>query len=376
MAEEAEQHTGTEGGNKGGTALFLMRFPPRLKTDVIFYSFLSILSAHFSIAYLAGTKSYVDLVEYQKGLAKLPFQFRAMTSWLLHAMAQSRAFVNFAHRLPNPFQQPEVLGLAILNMVAVFAATVIVGRTIKIFVGDDVLVKTLSFLMPVSMYFSYVALANTYRLSFPYDVPNIPVFAVCLYAIFRRSSWLMQIAFCLACLSRETSVFLIIIYFLYEADRVRTAPVLIAGNIILMCAIWATTKFLLFSLYAKNPLEGGSQIGGLFTLRLEDNLTFFTHPEYWPNVLSAGGFLWIIVLACYRYIPSGSLRRTLWVVVPWTLSMSVVARVSESRIFGELSVLLTILAAVGISNFLTSRGYRAQSASDHMVLRGDNRCWE
>lgn len=336
-----------------------MTSAPNFKANVIFYGFLTLLSAHFSIAYVTSTRFFVDLADYQNGLARLPYQYRALTAWLLHGVVQSQTFVDVAHRLPNPFQQPEVLGLAIINFLAVIAVTELVRRSISVFVDDPMLTKVLCFLMPLSMYFSYVALANTYKLSFPYDIPNLPIFAGCVCAIFQRHSKLMQVMFCLACLSRETSAFLIFIYLLYEADRMRDRPAKILANALMMCVILFLTKLLIGSLYAGNPLETGSQVGGLFTLRLQNNLGLITTPQYWPNILSSGGFLWIILLITYRFIPDAALRRTLWVAVPWMVAMSVVALLTEVRIFGELTVLLSILAAVGIFNFLKSNGYRA-----------------
>ncbi len=332
-----------------------------LKQNLLLYGFLTALSAHFAVAYAIGPKFYVDVAQYQNGMAKLPFMYRALMAWTIHAFMQIQAFVDIVHRaqLPAPFDQPEIIVLTGINILSVIALTEFVRRSIAIFVEDPLLTAVLSFLMPLSMYFSYVALASNLKHSYPYDIPNLPLFAACIYGILKRKLVLMQVSFLLACLSRETSVFLIAIYLLYELDRLKSAPLQIAGNILLMGAVLALTKWILFRMYEGNPLELETYAGGLFGLRLQENFIFLTHPQNWPNLLSSGGFLWVTLFATYKYLPKGPLRRTLWVAVPWVVLMGCVGLLTEVRVFGELTILLAILSAVGIARYLKAHGFRS-----------------
>ena len=335
-----------------------------LRVHILFYAVLLIVSAHFATAYAVGTISYVDLADYQNGLARLPFQYRVLTSWLLHGLVRVPGFADLARQLPLPFQQPEVLALTLVNLGAVTLVTEIVRRIIEIYVDDYVLSRVFCFLMPFSMYFSYVALANSYKLSFPYDIPNLPIFAACLYAIFRNKVGRLHVLFFIACLSRETSVFLVVIYLLWHMHRPVRNLASVVMHACIMLAILAVTKYVLFGIYAGNPMEHGSRISGIFTLRFQQNLEYLTQPQYWPNLFSSFGFLWIILALCYRYVPDPALRRTLWVVVPWTGTMFVVGVLTEVRIFGELTVLLSAVVSVGAFNFLKARGYQPLGVFD------------
>ncbi len=324
--------------------------------SILFYILaLGVVSAHFSVAYITNTSPYVDLAAYTAGNERLPYQYRALTSWILSLLTQVQALRSLAQSQPAPFNQPEVMALTFLVVPAVMVATDFTRRSIKLFIGDCNRSAILAFCLPIALYFSYVALASTYRLSFAYDIPNIAVFAVCVYGILSRRHGLFYMTFLLATASRETSVFLIVMFVLYNRPSTRRALLHIGAHCLALFVIWFVVKLSLVWLYAGNPTEADVVAGGLFQLWPKANLEFWTNPKYWPGLLSSFSFLWIAILAGWKYIGDPDLKRTLWLTVVWFVGMFLVAKMTEVRLFGELTTLLSVITAVIIHNYFSRR---------------------
>jgi hypothetical protein len=326
-----------------------------LKNRSVFFYMLGLctVSAHFSVAYATSTSLYVNIVAYTAGTAALPFQYRALTSWILSMLNKVGAIRELARAQPAPFDQPELMALTFLNFAAVILATDVTRRSINLFIRDRNQAAILAFCLPIALYFSYVALASTYRLSFPYDIPNIAVFAMSLYAILSRRQILFYITFLLATLSRETSIFLIVIFVLYNFPSTRVAFLRLAGHCLALSVIWFAVKSSLAWLYVGNLTEHGTTAGGMFMLWPGANLEFWSNPKYWPGLLSTFSFLWIPILAGWKYIGNPDLKRTLWVTAFWFAGMFLVSRVTEVRVFGELTILFSIVTAVIIHNYFS-----------------------
>jgi hypothetical protein len=319
------------------------------------------VSAHFAVAYVTGTRFYVDLASYAAGSERLPFQYRALTSWLLHGIASLPPLRALAASLPPPFAEIELLALAAITLASAAAAIDLTRRSLALFMNEG-MARALAFLLPLSMYFSYVALASSYRFSYPYDVPSLALLALCIFAMLGGRWALLYVGFALASLNRETSLFLIPLLLLYRwpVDRAGFAAkrVRLLGHALALLAIWLAIKYALARLYAGNPVEGGGSMSGAFVWQAGQNLRNLLDPIYWPSLSGVLGYLWVIILLGWKYLGDTPLRRGLWVVPLWAAGMLMVGRITELRIFGELGAYMAVVAGVAIHNFLRARGYR------------------
>ena len=92
--------------------------------SVLFYWLaLGVVSTHFSVAYITSTTPYVNIVAYTAGSERLPYQFRALTSWILSMLIKVQPLRDLSHAQPAPFNRPEVMALTILIVPAVMLAT-------------------------------------------------------------------------------------------------------------------------------------------------------------------------------------------------------------------------------------------------------------
>lgn len=323
----------------------------------IYWLALAAVAAHFSVAYATSTHSYLDIAAYANATERLPFQYRALTAWLLRALASLPPLRALAVQLPAPFNRLETLGLVLVNFTSVAAATEITRRSLGLFVRGKDLAAPLAFLLPLSLYFSYVALASGFRYSYAYDVPGVALFALGVYAVLRGNLVLLYPAFALACLNRETALFLVPLLLLYRWPGRRSEQLRLGAHALALAAIWLALKLALWRLYGGNPLEGSDAPGGIFVWQAGRNLANLLDPIYWPNLASALGFLWLVVLLGWRHLPP-ALKRGLWIAPLWLIGMLMVGRVTEVRIFGELGVYVAIAAGVAIDDFLHRRTYR------------------
>ena len=171
-----------------------------------------LLATHFSIAYINGTQSWLDLARYAQGNERLPFQYRALTGWVLraglHLPGLSFIAAHASHKMADPL---EILctGLAFFSALWIMRCALVAARLILLN-EDRARWAALSIMIP--LYVAFEALANSYRLSYAYDLPSLALFFTCMLAILQRRRVTMLVFFTLATLSRETSLYLIPIF--------------------------------------------------------------------------------------------------------------------------------------------------------------------
>lgn len=323
---------------------------------------LAAVSAHFAVAYATSTTPFIDVSAYAAGDEALPYQYRALTSWLLAGLARLPGLAAVASTQPPPFDRPEALASTLLSVLAVVVATDATRRTIRHLVGDGARAAALAFVLPASLYVSYVALASTYRFSFPYDLPTVAAFAVCLLALVTQRWPLFVGAFAAAAVSRETSIFLILAFLLYHLPRTRPEIRRRGGQALVLVVIWVAVRAALAAVYGGNTAAPGAVGGGWFVLWTQANAAFWVTPKYWPGLLSAVGFLWLPIVAGWTYLRHPPLARTLWIVLPWAAGMFLVARVTEVRVFGELTTLFSVVTARIVSNYFSEGAVPATPA--------------
>src|SRR5262245_48345836 len=96
----------------------------------IYLTFVGLISSHFALAYLTGPRPYLNLKDYVNGVAPLPFQYRALTSWILSFLSDTPLIRAVSNVLPAPFHEPEQLALLLVVVIAVASFIEISRRSI------------------------------------------------------------------------------------------------------------------------------------------------------------------------------------------------------------------------------------------------------
>jgi hypothetical protein len=153
-----------------------------------------------------------------------------------------------------------------------------------------------------------------------------------------------------ATLNRESSVFLVAIYFLYEvgmardvarARQVLRAPLLHSVAMLAVCLLTLVAVHRLFP-----HAQPGLGTLGPFENHSLDNFRLVLRPYYWASYLSMFGFSWMYVYANWRRVPQAGIRYALAAGPLMLAAMWVVGVLSEIRIFGELISLFTVALAL------------------------------
>lgn len=296
---------------------------------VLFWGLACLIACHFTVAYIRGTDFYVALPDYVRGASRLPFQFRALTGWVMRGM------LALAH-LP-PARAPSVLapvvGVSVLGILAMLRA---VARPV---LGPGWAgVAALGFAGP--LYVMFVAPAYEYRFSYPYDLPSLALFCAALLLFLRGRMLGCACVFALAALSRETCVLLIAVVLLWPEPARRGRWLLAIG----LAAIWLAAWVLVHRLYGGNPRESAfmRQIGapGATVIELGNNWQDLRDPGSWPALLSIFGWMWVPVFLYWKRIRHAGVQRCILLLTPaWWLLMFTVGRLREVRVFSELTVL-------------------------------------
>lgn len=174
-----------------------------------------------------------------------------------------------------------------------------------------------------------------YTVWFPWDFPSLCFFTGLLWIVSRRAMHLWYPVFFLATLNRETTIFLLPLLARVAwrdgwATRWRVHLVATAG-------LWALVKGALalwFRDRAGPALVEWSHQGDGGT-HWRENLSSWSEPAFWPYLLSAVGFLWILVLHLRRFAPP-PLRDAQLILPGYVLGVFLFGNVVEHRVFGDL----------------------------------------
>jgi hypothetical protein len=202
-------------------------------------------------------------------------------------------------------------------------------------------------------YFTYILNFGPHFL-LPYDLPSLFFFCTGFYLLVTRRALILIPLIAVATLNRETSLFLIVFYLVFEMSRrsdshKRAAVFARAAG---MLAAWVAMRAIVLHLYGHNPTGSGSRLA---ELHLWQNLGFLVKPQHWPAFASIFGFTLPIVIGFRRYLEPAFLRRGLIVVALWFALMLFVGVLIEIRIFGELISYMSIAMSVILYRWLAAR---------------------
>ncbi|GAB4317992.1 MAG: hypothetical protein Kow0074_06950 [Candidatus Zixiibacteriota bacterium] len=265
------------------------------------------------------------------GTAYKPFQFRMLVPWLASGLAAT-GLVD----LLRAYQLIDVL-----SVIGLFYA-------FRYLLSDHLSGTALtlgSFLVFYALPWNYL-LPRDLPLILPYDIAAVAFFTLGL-ALLKRHRWRwFYPLFVVACLNRETMVFLVVVLVAVEYGRVPMRSIGIHAGA--MVGIWLAVKFVMGAMYAGNP---GNALElyhvNSDVLHITTNIERLLIPRHLLLVLSNFGFAWLIVLVGYHRIHDRFIRRALWMAPLFVLMIFIVGNINEIRVFGEL-LPVVMLGVVGV----------------------------
>ena len=314
---------------------------------LILFTF-TLATIHFARCYVMLTGYWIHLDTYAAGVEKMPFQGRMLMMWPLRWAERSGLLVRFtAHRL-GALKSPELLVMTATAIVSLGATGWIVNRMYRE-TSRRRLFPWLPYALLLAIAFVQFILHSEQNFLYPYDLPSLLFFTAGAWLIYdkrlgEKRFWYLLLLFPVATLNRETTMFLIPLLLLdacCEEGRLRWRNALRPGVLAqagVLSGIWVAIQMYVRHRFRNNPTDMGSHFGV--------NVVYLTHPQYWPQLLSIGGFLPLFLLYFVKDIPDFRLRMYCWLFPVWLVAMSFFGMLVETRIFGELSGLMALVGAL------------------------------
>ncbi len=183
--------------------------------------------------------------------------------------------------------------------------------------------------------FAMVAISSFSRpWQYIYDIPVLFLASSCYYFLFTRKLKAYLFCFFLACLNRETAIFIFLFFTIWSYKRFSTSTFVTLW--VLQCVFYASIKIILTFTYLQNP--------GWF---LENN--FFRVLN--QDIFAKANFYRIMAVAMIFYLMTARwtekpafLKNGLWVLPVIYLAYMVHGNPGEYRVFFDLLPLLILLA--------------------------------
>ena len=185
------------------------------------------------------------------------------------------------------------------------------------------------------MPFHYLLLRQG-NLWYPWDMSTLFLFTLGLIALYQEKWRLFYPLLAVATLNKETTCFLILIFFYVEIGRLNWKQM--AMHVSTGTAVCWRLNSALY-LYFQNGTSGA-----LFENKLRSNLQFIATLPNLLSVFSLFGFLWLPVLIYFHRIKNPFIQRALLTTPIFFLGMLFVGNIFELRVFSEMIPLIGIAA--------------------------------
>jgi hypothetical protein len=332
--------------------------------------------------YFTLVRPYINTSLYEDGKERLPFQTRILMMplmrWAHHSewAAGTASFLKHSRFWYLRPAEPEAIVQLWVNIASLLIAGWVAHRIYR--AASAASSGPSGFLAPF-VYPLFLLLCTVQYIlhtiqnfRFIYDLPGMAFFAVGLYLIyFRKHPTLFMALFMVGTLNRETTLLLLPFYMLSAAvgDKRLTLPAgrfvwrrafspAVLGMVIPLCGLWVGWHFYIFHVFKHNVSE--------YYPRVSLNLYTLYHPRYWPQLLSAGGYILPFLLLFRRRIADPQLRVWIWALPVWLGFMFFWGILVETRVFGELIPYLTCVAVLVAEDRIANH-VRSQIGDDNDV---------
>lgn len=304
-------------------------------------------SIHCTQCIFFDNYSYLDLVKYEQGSERMPFQGRVAMMPILHEAHNSPLMKYLAYYLeqgnginhtPVEPYTPEkcisfLAGLA--SMFVIVGVCSWFGRKYR----PDLWWLCPAFALTV-FYCSYAA-RDMQNVWYPYDLPHAALFTVLCVALLEKWWFIFGAAFLLDVPMRETSVYIIpcLLAVTYTRRELKWG----LGSSVLLLCVWAAVRGDIALHYRHNESETGFYYHQI--------VHSFTHPKNWGQVASVFGFLGL-PLALNRKFLTGEQNALLLGALPGIVFSAVLAIWYETRVWAEWNGIAACLAFAAFTTYL------------------------
>ena len=207
----------------------------------------------------------------------------------------------------------------------------------------------------LTFYVSYGA-RITQAYWYPYDLPHAALFTAASLLLLEGRWYWMAVFFLADVPMRETSVYLIPC--LLAVGWVQGRRVRALAFAVPMGVVWLAVHLAISRRFRANPSDVG-----LHYLNLG---IAFHHPHYWPQILTAFGYLWLPLALAWRYLKREQIAFIVG-ALPGVLVSAVFGIWQESRVWAEWNAVAACLVFSSAITYLRSHGYAATSARSELV---------
>lgn len=326
--------------------------------EFCFYTLAAVMAFHFCQLRFGMTGQPLEnnIRHLMDGTAYTPFQYRVLIPWFVNLILEALKLFSGV-----PTISPDKLFQSI-ELLTVFLLFVAVRHYVSVVLGNYTLGFVSSVLVFHALLFSYVmprAVPLWYVHWFPFDIPAVLFVTAGLFLIHQEKWVPYYFLFLVATLNRETSFFLTLIYLLTNLGKGKAKQ--LGLHCLAQFLIWATVKYVLFTMYINNPVGDSGQdpdyaawhIGLYDPNDLGVNLRTLTIISEYPFIFSIVGYLWLPAALLVRMIHNDFVKRTMVVIVPWCASILYVGTLTQLRIFGELIPIVVVAFITALKELLS-----------------------
>ncbi len=348
------------------TLVSQMRSRTQHASVLILYFFATLQLVRF---YVKNTTPYLDMRAYLYGHERVPFQERVLPILFLRPISHWAWVARFFH--DNGFFTAERGPTYLLSLIALLVAGIYTQKLYDVIAPNGSLRLAVYpiFLFAISWTYCIHSEAN---FSYPYDFPSVAFFAAGLYYIYARNFACVFLVVLVGTFNRETTLFLIGIYFLDSLFPLKSAagtvqslarslrtlnPRLIPWlRLGLLCIVWIAIERLLAHHFAGNDRSESY-------LRAEYNLVRLK-PRLIPALLNICGYTIPLVILFRNEISAVRYRGYLLILPVWILVMFNAGVLVETRIYGELCSYSAVALAVILESKVKASSVDRQSSRD------------
>ena len=322
---------------------------------------LAFASLHCAQSIFFDNYSHIDLVQYENGQERTPFQNRiAMIPllrlahghpWLDRYARSLEQNTGRQHVQVEPYTAEKLVCFwaAAASLLAITGMCAWFGRRHS---------ATLWWVCPAlavtAFYASYAARADANIWS-PYDLPHAALFTGMSFAVLLENGWLLGVLFLLDVPKRETAIYIVpcLLAVAYARGTLRRVLPL-AG---MMSLFWVLVRVAISRHFAHNPSETG--------MHYHEDFHAISQPRHWPQLLSTFGFLALPILLNLQRL-SRVHRAFLAGALPGVLFSIVFGVWYETRVWAEWNGIAAFFAFCILLHYLGEPGTLPAAAPDRL----------
>jgi hypothetical protein len=321
-----------------------------MKERSLYYAILSLVSVHFASAYIVELPFYGgDYADIALGINQEgPPLTRPLMSLVLKGALHWKFLASISRKLPAPYSSPLTFFMFAVLAICIFVSTDFVRRAARSLQVQAQIAYWGSFLVPLMAYFNYI-LVSEVRFQSSYDVVQMAVFSLCLWAMLVRNRWVFYVVLLIGTMNKESTCFLVPMFGILEWKRIQVeggSYSRLMAELIFQTSIWLPLRYYSAHILVAHPT--------MTTWHWARNLHYLLSPFHWMTTLSMFAFLWILYAAQLKRIDHPGLRYCALLLIPWAVLMFGVGDLLEIRIHGEWTSYFALCLILITANFLNA----------------------